>query len=321
MAKYLYGRRVKLVVKTPSEDVSFEYKQTIDQSWGIQFTIPFNDSATAPTCTVTVMNMAPKHRALFTKGRTVEVYAGYAEDGVGLISSGAIRTTAPFTSDGTNNNFSFTYREGEEYATAESSVQKYNDKLEAARKKAEKGLSKKAIAKLPKLKKHSALSFGKGVTGETIIRRIASDAGIKLAGVYLKKNKVYKKGFTCHGKPLSNIETIAKECGSQLYYRRGAVYIDDLSKKLGHQESILITDHVKGEHGGTGLIQYPTTDAESDETAHKTWEVTSLLRYQISTGSVVTVKKEPYLSGTFRIKSGTHTCDADSFTTVMEVYV
>ena len=80
-----------------------------------------------------------------------------------------------------------------------------------------------------------------------------------------------------------------------------------------------MTEHVKGRHGGTGLIQYPTTD--SDSTAkHKTWTVTSLLRYQVSTGSVVTVENR-FLKGTFRVKSGEHVCDDSAFTTAMEVYV
>jgi hypothetical protein len=318
--KYLYGRRVKVVVETSTGSTTFENKQTPKNSWAIQFNIPFSDSSTPPTCTVTIKNLSAKNRSLFKVGRTVKVYAGYAEDGTGLISSGAIRSTTPYTSDGVNTTFTFTYREGDEYANAESSAEKANDKLEAARKKQEKAIGKKAAAKLPKIKKHSALSFGKNSKAETIIRRIAKDAGIKISGIYLKKNNTYRKGFTCHGKPLSNIQTIAKACGSQVYYRRGQVYIDDLSKKLGHQETVLITDHVKGNGGGTGLIQYPTTSSETNEAKHKTWEVVSLLRYQISTGSVVTVRNK-FLNGTFRVKSGTHVCDDSAFTTTMEVYV
>lgn len=319
MTKYLYGRRVKLIVYS-NPKTTFEYKQTENYSMGIQFNVPFSDSSTAPTCTVTIMNLSEKHRALFKPGVKVELYAGYIEDSVGMLSSGIIRHTAPFTSDGTNNTFSFTYQEGEEYAKAESSSQEANAKLEAARKKQEKALGKKAASKLPKIKKHSALSFGKNVSGETIIRRIASDAGIKIAGIFLKKNKIYKKGFTAHGKPLSCIKEVAKACGSSVFYRRGMVYIDDLSKSKGHKENILITDHLKGSHGGTGLIQYPTTDAENAEVKHQTWEVVSLLRYQISTGSVITVKNR-FLNGTFRVKSGEHNCDDSNFTTTMEVYV
>lgn len=147
------------------------------------------------------MNLAAKHRKLFEPGCKVEVYAGYAQDGVGLLSSGAIRHTSPMTSDGTNNTFSFTYREGDEYQTAKSSVQEANDKLDKERAHEVKVLGKKAAAKLPKIKKHSAMSFAKGSSAETIIRRVASDAGIKLTKVYLKKNHVYKKGYTVSGKP------------------------------------------------------------------------------------------------------------------------
>ncbi len=320
MTKYLYGRRVRIVLYASSGKVTFEYAQTETRSMGIQFNIPFSDSATPSTCTVTLMNLAAKHRKLFTPGSKVEIYAGYAQDGVGLLSSGAIRHTSPMTSDGTNNTFTFTYREGEEYQNAKSSAQEANDKLEKERKHEIKVLGKKKAAQLPKIKKHSAMSFAKGSSAETIIRRVASDAGIKLTKVYLKKNHVYKKGYTVSGKPISCIQKIAKQCGSQVFMRRGGVYIDDLSKAMGHKEHILITTHVKGQHGGTGLTAYPTTDQENAEAKHATWEVVSLLRYQISTGSVVTIK-DRFLSGTFRVKSGVHACDDSTFTTTMEVYV
>ncbi|PUD96091.1 hypothetical protein DA477_09315 [Levilactobacillus brevis] len=319
MAKYLYGRRVKLVLLTPHESVTFDYKQTETHSMGIQFNVPFSDSSTPPTCTVTIMNLAAKHRKLFKKGYEVKLYAGYAEDGVGLLSAGVIRAISPFTSDGTNNTFSFTYREGQEYSKLLSSAEKANKKADEARKKKAKVIGKKSAAGLPKIKKNSALSFGKNTAASTIIRRIASDAGITLSKVYLAKSKKYKKGYAAHGKPITNIKAIAKACGSKVYYRRGSIVIDDLSKVKGHNEHILVTEHVKGRHGGTGLIQYPTTDSDS-MAKHKTWTVTSLLRYQVSTGSVVTVENR-FLKGTFRVKSGEHVCDDSAFTTAMEVYV
>lgn len=320
MAKYLYGRRVKLVLLTPHESVTFDYKQTETHSMGIQFNVPFSDSATPPTCTVTIMNLAAKHRKLFKKGYEVKLYAGYAEDGVGLLSAGVIRRISPFTSDGTNGTFSFTYREGQDYSKLLSTSEKADKKDEEARKKKIKVIGKKGAKTLPKIKKHTSLSFGKGVSAETIIRRIASDAGIKLSKVYLAKPKTYKRGYTPHGKPIKVIQEIAKACGSRVYYRRGSILIDDLSKLKGHNEHILVTEHVKGRHGGTGLIQYPTTDSENDDAKHKTWSVVSLLRYQVSTGSVVTVENR-FLKGTFRVKSGEHVCDDSAFTTTMEVYV
>lgn len=318
--KYLYGRRIKLVLMTPHESVTFDYKQTLNHSMGIQFNVPFSDSSTPPTCTVTLMNVAAKHRKLFKKGYEVKLYAGYAEDGVGLLSAGVIRTISPFTSDGTNNTFSFTYREGQDYSKLISSAEKANEKAKDAREKKAKVIGKKAAANLPKIKQHSGLSFNKGTAAETIIRRVASDAGINIDSIYLAKPKTYKKGYTCHGKPITIIQNIAKDCGSHVYYRRGKIVIDDLSKIRGHNEHILVTTHVKGEHGGTGLVQYPTTESEDDDAKHKTWSVVSLLRYQVSTGSVITVD-DRFLKGTFRVKSGEHACDDSAFTTTMEVYV
>lgn len=318
--KYLYGRRIKLVLSTPHESVTFDYKQTLNHSMGIQFNVPFSDSNTPPTCTVTIMNLAEKHRKLFKKGYEIKLYAGYSEDGVGLLSAGVIRTISPFTSDGTNNTFSFTYREGQNYSKLVSSADKANQAAKAARDKKAKVIGKKAAANLPKIKSHSSLSFSKGTAAETIIRRVASDAGINIDSIYLAKPKTYKKGYTCHGKPITIIENIAKDCGSHVYYRRGMIAIDDLSKIRGHNEHILVTTHIDGQHGGTGLIQYPTTDSEDADATHQTWTVVSLLRYQVSTGSVITVD-DRFLKGTFRVKSGEHACDDSAFTTTMEVYV
>ncbi|MGV7258625.1 hypothetical protein PJH61_29940, partial [Mycobacterium kansasii] len=87
---------------------------------------------------------AAKHRKLFKKGYEVKLYAGYAEDGVGLLSAGVIRAISPFTSDGTNNTFSFTYREGQEYSKLLSSAEKANKKADEARKKKAKVIGKKA---------------------------------------------------------------------------------------------------------------------------------------------------------------------------------
>lgn len=315
MANYLYGRRVKLVLKSPK--ATFEYKQTLNHSLSIQFTVPFSDSSTPSECTVTIMNLAQKHRDLFKVGGEVELYAGYAEDSMGLLSSGTISKISPFTSDGTNSNFTFFFREGKDYSNILSSAQKANAKAKAAADKKAKAAGKKSGGKY---KKQSALSFVKGSKASTIIRRIASDAGITLDKVYLKKNKVYKKGYTSKGKPLSNIKTIAKDCGSKVYYRRGSILIDDLSKLKGHNESILITEKLKGHHGGTGLTSYPTTDADSISAKHQTWTIVSLLRHQVSVGSVIQVNNR-FLNGTFRVKSGEHQCDDGSFTTTLEVYV
>ncbi|WP_243686130.1 hypothetical protein [Lentilactobacillus rapi] len=46
MTKYLYGRRVRVILYAKSGKVTFEYAQTETKSMGISFNIPFSDSAT-----------------------------------------------------------------------------------------------------------------------------------------------------------------------------------------------------------------------------------------------------------------------------------
>ncbi|MDB1104638.1 hypothetical protein [Lentilactobacillus parabuchneri] len=318
--KYLFSPIVRLVLHTKSKPVEFDYRQDNDETYEIHFNVPFSDSGSPATCSAEIMNLSAKHRAMFQPGLKVDLYFGYKLDGVGLLSSGTIRHTSPLTSDGTNETFSFTFREGEEYADAESSAQKANDKSNKKLKAAKKALGKKKAESLYKVKRHSALSFAKGVNYETIIRKVAIDAGIKLKSVKLAKPKVAHKGYTAHGRPWTIIQKLAKACGSQAFLRRGAVYIDDLSKSKAHKESVLITDHVKGYLGGSGLTAYPTTDQLNAQAKHATWTIVSLLRYQVSTGSLITIKNS-YLTGSFRVKSGEHTFDGSAATTTMEVYV
>lgn len=285
MAKihYLYSRVVKVVLETKTQKLTFEYNQNTGENWGIQFNVPFSDSGTAQTGTITIMNLSKKHRKLFKKGEKVTLYAGYYEDGVGVLSEGTVITVSPMTSDGTNNTFTFTFKEGNEYA------------------------STKAV------KKSISVSFAKGAKLKTIINRVAAKGQVPLSKVGLKTNKTYKKGYTAKGKPLTVLKKLAKAGGSELFLRRGNYYIAQLGKANGYDEHILLTTKVKGQHGGTGLIQYPTINTD-DNTA----EVVSLLRYQVSTGSVVQVD-DPFLKGTYRVKSGEHVCDDSSFTTTMEV--
>lgn len=282
---YLYSPIVKLVLKTKTQKLTFEYNQNTGQNWNIQFSVPFSDSGTAQTCTITIMNLSASHRKLFKKGEKVTLSAGYYEDGIGILSEGNITHISPYTSDGTNNTFSFTYKEGSEYAKSKA------------------------------VKKSISASFAKGAKLKTIINRVASKGKVPLEKVDLKNNKAYKKGYTAKGKPLTVLKSLAKAGGSELFLRRGKYYIIQMGKANGYDEHILLTTKVKGQHGGTGLIQYPTIN-EDDNTA----EIVSLLRYQVSTGSVVQVD-DRFLKGTYRVKSGEHAFDGSAFTTTMEVAI
>lgn len=284
--KYLYGRRVELWVITKNQTYKFYYHQKLNYSFGIGFTVPFSDSTTAQTCSVSVMNLSASHRKVFKEKRRVKLFAGYSESGVGLLTEGFITHTQPYSTDGVTGTFNFDFKEGHD---------------ENAKKKV-------------------SLSLGPGTTVSTAIRRIAREAGITLGKLKLAKpGAAYKSGYTASGNPVTLIKKAAKKGGSKAYRRRGILCVDDLSRANGYQEHLYLTMHQKGKHGGTGLIAEPVYNEDDEDSKKKTVEIQSLLQYQVSTGSIIQVDN-PVFSGTKRVQSGQHTCDDSGMITTMEVY-
>ncbi|MCL0330535.1 hypothetical protein [Apilactobacillus xinyiensis] len=318
MPKELWGRLVLIrLFRKNGQTIDFKAVHT-HKSFAIHFNIPFGDSSSSQVCTVSIMNLSKAHRNMFQKGLKVQVFAGYEKDtGLKLISEGAILNINPFTKNDADSEFTFTFSEGQALLKAQSSAQKKNTKSEQLIKK-QKLVLGKTEAKKFKVKTHTALSFAPGTNSNVIIRRVASDAGMKIEKLKLPKPKTFKKGYVAKGKPYTVIKKLANASGAQVYERRGKLLIDDLSKNEGKNEHILLTMHVKGKHGGSGLIEHVTFDDGSD--SDNTVSFKSFLRNQISTGSLITIDDPPYFTGTRRVKSGEHNCDDDTFTTTGEVY-
>ncbi|WP_353486077.1 hypothetical protein [Apilactobacillus xinyiensis] len=318
MSKELWGRLVLIrLFRKNGKTIDFKAVHT-HKSFAIHFNIPFGDSSSSQVCTVSIMNLSKAHRNMFQKGLKVQVFAGYEKDtGLKLISEGAILNINPFTKNDADSEFTFTFSEGQALLQAKSSAQKKNTESEKLMKK-QKLVLGKTEAKKFKVKTHTALSFAPGTNSNVIIRRVASDAGMKIEKLKLPKPKTFKKGYVAKGKPYTVIKSLANASGAQVYERRGKLLIDDLSKNTGKNEHILLAMKVKGQHGGSGLIEHVTFGDGSD--SDNTVSFKSFLRNQISTGSLITIDDPPFFTGTRRVKSGEHNCDDDSFTTTGEVY-
>ncbi|WP_105956178.1 hypothetical protein [Apilactobacillus quenuiae] len=318
MTKFLWGRMVmiRLFLKN-GKKIEFLAVHT-QKSFSINFTVPFGDSSTAHTSTVTIMNVSKAHRDMFKKGLKVQVFAGYKQDnGLKLIAEGAIDKINPLSASGADTQFSFTFVEGQQLLQAQSTVEKENAKLKSNAKKREKVLGK-TDAKKFKVKLHTAMSFAPGANSNVIIRRVAADANIKISKLKLPKVKTFKKGYVAKGKPYKIIHDLAKTSGAQVYDRRGQLVIEDETSLSGKNEHILISMATKGKPGGTGLMEHVSFDDSTD--SHATISVKTYLRNQISTGSLVTIKDPPYFTGTRRVQSGEFNCGDGDFSTTIEVY-
>lgn len=269
-------------------------------------TINFGDGGDPATNTVTIKNVSLDDQKLFKKKDHLKVKAG-SKDLFSLLSQGTITKVGREVIDGTDRSLEVTFMEATDFAKQKAIYSSYNGTEKV--KHTYKTTDGKTITYYKTKKKKVNITFQKGVKASTILKRISRSAKIPFAYFHLKKDKVYKKGYTLSAKPYSAIKSIAKECGSKVYFRRGDLCIDDWGKPNPYSEHILISPT-------TGLIGHPSFE---DSDSVDTMTVNTYLDPRISTGSVVEVIDEALkISGLYRVKSGTH--NLDEMTTTMEVY-
>ncbi len=307
----LYDRKTYLKVVSGSTLYTLHSGNAKNNDLQIQYDVPFADDGNPSIGTVTIYNLDKTTRNYFKKGVHITLSAGYKTDH-GVLAEGNVVTVNQATTDFSTSTFSFTFREGKDYSGTDvlktTAAVNTRVKIKVPEKTNKKKL--KTAYKTEKVKKKVNLSFKKGTKAKTIISQVASKAGIHISSIKLKKNVEYKKGYTVSAKPIEAIKSIAQKCGSSLYYRRGDLMIDDLSKANGYVEHLLLTYK-------SGLIQQPTF--EIDDNGKKVWTLVSLLQYKVSTGSVIQVDTDD-LKGTFRVRSGEHQNGGSDSTTTMEVY-
>lgn len=274
---------------------------------GINYDVPSDDGGSPATCTVTIYNLSKAHLAKIDQNDHIVVYSG-PTDLYGKLTEGTITQIAPETLSGMDKETQITFVEGKDYSKEPRLYSKFNgSKLVTHTVKESNGT--KISYKKRQVKKVN-ITFKKGTKASQIIDRIRRDAKIDIAGVHLKTNHRYKKGYTLSAKPLSAIQSIVKDCGSKVYYRKGALYIDDESKPNPYNEHIYLTTT-------TGLTQQPTYN--SDDDGEPTWTLECFDDPRIAAGSAVYVKSDN-VTGLKKVKSVDHTHDQDTYQMEVVVY-
>lgn len=303
--KTFFGKYIEIQLPDQKNIPAFTSFHPRGYGFQIEFSVPFSDSGTPATGTVTIYNVSPDHQKLFKKGDHIVVKAG-SKDSFGVLSEGEITKISRENISSSDKPIQITFTEGVDYGKKDKLFSEYNGTKKT--KKTYKTSSGETITYYKKKKKKINISFKKGVKASEIIARILRQSGIKLAKNKLKKNKVYKKGYTLSQKPLAAINAIAKECKSKVYYRRGELVIDDMSKPNPFNDHIFISNK-------TGLIGHP----QFNEDDNKTLTLTTYLDSRISAGSVVEIEdKDMKINGLYRVKSGEHS--GAEMTTSLEVY-
>lgn len=300
---YYWGYSTTLVITHNGNRLTLSEKNNVP----INYDIPSDDGGSPATCTVTLFNLSKTHLAKINQNDHIIVYSG-PTDLYGKLTEGTITQIAPETQSGMDKETQITFEEGRDYSKDKRLYSNFNgSKLVTHTVKASGGKSisykKRKISKVN-------ITFKKGTKASQIIDRIKREAKIEISAINLKKNHVFKKGYTLSAKPLAAIQAIVKDCGSTVYYRKGALYIDDGVKPNPYNEHLYLTMY-------HGLTQEPTYN--SDDDGKPTWTLECFDDPRVCAGSAVYVKSTN-LTGLQRVKSVDHTHDQDSYKMEVVVY-
>ncbi|MED1201944.1 phage protein [Heyndrickxia acidicola] len=318
----LYGRYIKIMIGSgvfTNADLE------------IQFEVNFDDDSKPNISTVQISNLTNTTINKIKKNDTITVIAGYQSDHGVLVTGKITKTLTKYS--GVDKITTITFKEGNDYSGIKvtSSVadpaQKYFVKKRYKLKKPSKTVTyttttdkngkkhqhkhtrttKYKTVKVPKYRKQTMqITFKKGTTASQIISRLVRILGIKLAEFNLPRDKVYTSGYKVSGVIENDLETIVKDCGASMYWRRGNMVIRSI--ETGNDERFELSE-------ATGLV-YPPDEFEDNTT--KGYNVRCLLQYRITTASLIDIKSST-ANGKFRVRYGKHYYDGTDFFSDFEV--
>lgn len=293
--KTWYGAKIEidLVLKAGT----YRFTNFHPVGYGVQITgeISGGDGGTPATNTIRIANLSKAHEKLFKSKAHIVVKAG-GYDVFGIIAVGNITKVTPAARDGEDKYISITFLAGKDYAKNKKIYNPYSGSKKV--KHSYKTSSGKTVTWTTSKKKNINIRFKKGVKAQTIIQRISREAGIPIASLHLKKNKVYKRGYTLTKKPEAAIKEIVKDCGSRFWYRMDDIIIDYDEKPTLYQTHLYFT--LKD-----GLVNMPTLSDEDGKS--NTWTVVTYLNPMVANGSVFYVAEN--IKSLVRVKNYTHSLD------------
>jgi hypothetical protein len=281
-----FGRKIKITVGK---------LQFNNDDLEIRFEVPFDDDAKPNQTKVEIYNLSNSTLSHIKKGDQMSVQAGYGTD-IGVLASGKLSSILT-KNEGVDKISTLYLLEGDDFSRVKITP-KTADPAEKYKTGKNKGKSKSQVMKI---------AFKANADGKTIINRLVSILGIKLAGeVKLVRNKVYKSGYTVTELILNNLEEVVHDCGSVMYHRRGKLVIRPL--KEGTDEKFLLEED-------TGLIQSPDP---FEEDGIKGYKFKCLLQHRITTASIIKINSKT-ANGQYRCRKGVHIADENDFYTEGEV--
>lgn len=240
----------------------------------IEFEVPFDDDHLPNSAIIKIYNLVHDTREKIKEGERLTLNAGYEGD-VGQILSGKI--TAVWSD-----------KVGQDRATRIRVVDEQGTK------------SKKKVEK----------SYKKAVKSSTIIRDVANAIGMKIKVLELPNDKLHKKGYSCNGKGVDTIKSLAEDCGASFYPILGQWYIRDIRKG----------DNINFELSpSTGLLGVPERFTKKyQKKSTRGFKIEALLQHRVKTAAILKLHSKT-VTGTFRVIGGKHIATKDDFQTHLEV--
>lgn len=273
---YQFVIRVTIIEASGNRYI-FNHDVNRSDSIEIHFNVDFSDDPDPKFNTIDLFNINNDSINCIQRGATCILEAGYGSD-VGVVSRGLInrvyKQTGDFTSSG-DIQTTFTFKEGVDYTNY-------------------------------KFKPKSQTSFPNNTRADVILNRVAQQAGIPLKVMKLNNNKLYNKGYTVDGDPMSALQDVAEACNSSLYHVFGQAVVNDI--KSSSYTGLFLSPT-------TGLIGFPQDIQDENSSGYS---LTCLLEYRINVASSVMIGS-PYVNGQYHVKNGSHSYDGTSATTTLEV--
>lgn len=263
----------------------------------IRFESEFDDDTKPNQTKVELYNLSDSTISQLKRADTLTLQAGYGTD-LGVLSIGKV-TKVLTRWEGVDKITAVYSLEGEDFTRIKVSVQ--NADKDTIR------YHRDGVYKGQVVESSLGIGFKTGTNGITIINRLISVLGIKLAfPPKLVTNKVYKKGYLVTQLILNNLEEVVRDCGSIMYHRRGKLVIRPYD--LGIDENFILEED-------TGLIGSPS---QVEENGVKGYKVKCLLQHRITTCSIINIKSKT-ANGKYRARKGKHIADKDDFYSEFEV--
>lgn len=240
----------------------------------IEFEIPFDDDHVPNRALIKIYNLAHDTREKIKEGKELVLNAGYEGD-VGEILKGKITNV-------------------------------WSEKVGTDRATRIRVVDRQGTSNKKKVKK----SYKKSVKSSTIIRDVAAAIGLKIKVLDLPNDKVHKKGYSCNGKGVDTIKSVAEDCGASFYPVLGQWYVRNIKK--GDNINFTLAPE-------TGLIGTPERFTKKyQKKTTRGFNVTALLQHRVRTAAILKLNCET-VKGTFRVIGGKHIATEDDFQTIIEV--